>query len=238
MKVMALDASTKVASVALMENQTLVQEASLQVGLTHSETLMGLAEQALEGANWKAGDVDGFVAVVGPGSFTGLRIGVAAVKGLAQAAGKPVVEVGTLETLAAGLPGFAGDVVALLDARRGQVYAGVYRWENAALQEVRAPEALPLEDLLPQLGQGSLALVGDGVAVHEARLREVLGERAFFTPPHTRMQRAAAAAYLGLQRLEAGQGHPAADLLPRYYRESSALTTAERQRAKEAKRHG
>ena len=228
MKIMALDASTQVASVALMEEDVLVQEASLNVGLTHSETLMRLAEQALSESGWGPEQIDAFAAVTGPGSFTGLRIGVAAVKGLAQATGKPAVGVGTLETLAAGLPGFAG----------GQVYAGVYRWQGPALLEVRAPEALPLEELLGQLGEGPLALLGDGVAAHEDRLREALGDRAYFTPPHVRLQRASAAAYLAMQRLRAGQPLPPAALMPRYYRESSALTLAERQRKKEAKAHG
>lgn len=238
MKIMALDASTQVASVALLEEETLVQEASLNVGLTHSETLMVLAEQALQQSGWHPHDIDAYAAVTGPGSFTGLRIGVAAVKGLAQAAGKPVVGIGTLETLAAGLPGFAGEVVCLLDARRGQVYAGVYRWQGPGLVEIRAPEALPLEELLPQLGGGPLALLGDGVAVHAARLREALGDQAYFTPPHVRLQRASAAAYLALQRLRAGHVEPPGDLLPRYYRESSALTLAERQHRKEAQAHG
>ena len=238
MKIMALDASTQVASVALMEGDVLVQEASLNVGLTHSETLMRLAEQALSESGWVPGQIDAFAAVTGPGSFTGLRIGVAAVKGLAQAAGKPTVGVGTLETLAAGFPGFAGEMVCLLDARRGQVYAGVYRWQGPALVEVRAPEALPLEELLGQLGGGPLALLGDGVAAHEGRLREALGDRAYFTPSHVRLQRASAAAYLAMQRLRAGQTLSPAALMPQYYRESSALTLAERQRKKEAKAHG
>jgi len=220
MKLLAIDTSTKVASAALYEDSTLVCCCDLMSGLTHSQRLMPLVQHCFELAAWQPADVDMFAVVRGPGSFTGVRIGVSAVKGMADALGKPVVAVDTLETLAAGLPYAAGIVVPLLDARRGQVYAAAYRWENGALTAVVPPCAMALTEFLQHSAlQGQpLIFLGDGATANADTLAAV--ENGTLAPPHARHQRAAAAGWLALSRLHTAQS--AAEVQPLYLRASQA----------------
>ena len=133
MKILVLDASTKVASVALAEDGRLVYEVNLISEKTHSTRLMPMVEDAFESTGWSSSEIDVYGVVEGPGSFTGLRIGMATVKGLADAFDRPVTGVGTLDVLAMNIPFFTGITVPILDARRGEVYTAVFRWENEKL---------------------------------------------------------------------------------------------------------
>ena len=155
MKILAIEASGKVAGCALLEGgagpeeDVLLGEFSLQTGLTHSETLMPMLEKLLEGLKTDIHEVDCLALTGGPGSFTGLRIGAAAVKGLAFALDKPIIPVPTTEALAANLFMYEGDLVCpIMDARRGQVYTGLYRFENGKLKTAVGQQAVPLEDIL------------------------------------------------------------------------------------------
>jgi tRNA threonylcarbamoyladenosine biosynthesis protein TsaB len=222
MKLLAIDTSTKVAGAALMQDGVLVCEMNLVSGLTHSERLMPLVDSCLSLAQWEPAELDVIAAVSGPGSFTGIRIGVSTVKGMAEALGKPVVALNTLEVLAASFTGFGGVIVPILDARRGQVYCAVY---DSELNELAAPGAMKLTQLLetPTIN-GALAVLfaGDGVAVHREVLQQMLGGKARFAPPHLVLQRAGAAAWLAWNKAVAGQTMNAADLVPEYLRKSSA----------------
>ena len=227
MKLLALDASTKVAGAALLSDGVLVCECNLTNGMTQSERLLPLVDSCLKLAGWTPAEIDVFAAVAGPGSFTGVRIGVATVKGMAEAHRKPVVAVGTLEVLAACFPGFAGVVVPILDARRAEVYSAVYR-DGA---EVLPPAPRPLAELLASdgLGDGPVLFCGDGVPPYSMAITEVLGPRAQFAPPHLLLQRAGAAAWLAWQKVMAGHTMDAAALEPNYLR----LSSAEQVRAKQ-----
>lgn len=236
MKLLALDTSTKVAGVALMEDGTLVCEANLNTGLTHSERLMPLADDCFRLAGWQPAELDAIAVVAGPGSFTGVRIGVSTAKGMAEALNKPVVAVNTLEVLAASFPGFSGVVVPILDARRDQVYCAVY---EGSLNELLPPAPLALADLLghPAIaGAEAVMFCGDGVAPHRSAISEALGKKARFAPPHLMLQRAGAAAHLAWGKLMAEQTMDAADLQPIYLRKSSAEQVREKQLAEAA--HG
>ena len=230
MRIAAIDASTLVAGVALMEDDTLVYESSLRAGLTHSQTLMPMVESAFAMAGWTPDEVDIYAAVAGPGSFTGLRIGVSTVKGMTQAVGAKTVAVGTLEVLAMGVPCFSGLCVPLLDARREQVYTAAYAWEGDGLREVFPPAAMALQEWIGILdGQaGPILLCGDGMAAYGPQVREALGERVRLAPPHAVMQRPAACAVLARKKVLAGEARMPGELVPFYVRGSSALTIAQR----------
>ena len=178
---------------------------------------MPAVDQALSAAGLSCADMDCFVAVAGPGSFTGVRIGVCAVKGLAHAAGKPCAMVNALEALAMNFSGFDGLACPVLDARRGQVYCAAYDMRSGLPETVLAPDALPLSDFLGKLPPDRrLMFMGDGVGVYEAALRE-LGTIA---PMHLRDIRADAACALAEARR--AEWMCAAQLTPIYLRAPQA----------------
>ena len=228
MRILALDASTKVASVALVEDGRLVYEANLISGQTHSGKLMPMVAEAFEISGWRPADIDVYGVVEGPGSFTDLRIGIATVKGLADAADRPVTGVGTLDVLAMNIPFFPGRTVPILDARRGEVYTAVFRWETDQLVRETEDMALPLDELLDLIvPQTDRALfLGDGVPVLRSKIEARMGSGAVFAPEGTMLQRASSAAMLVWKRSAAGQVLPAADLKPRYVRDSNAQKAA------------
>ena len=220
MNIFALDASGPCAGVALWQDGEITHEIEARHGLTHSQTLMPMADSIFEAAGIGPGDIDLYACVAGPGSFTGVRIGVCAARGLAHGAGKKCVSLDALECLAAGAWGYPGVVAPILDARRGQVYCAAFRGG----QRVREDEAMALTDFVTQLPPEPILFVGDGVAVNRERLADMLGERAVFAPAHMRFIRAGAAAWLAAQRIE--QAVEPEALLPIYLR----LPQAERER--------
>lgn len=232
MLILALESSAKAASVALCRDGVLIAQSQQCSGLTHSCTLLPMAEQLLKNTDTKLADVDAIAVARGPGSFTGVRIGVCAAKGMAHAAGKPCARVNSLAALAAGLPFVPGVVCPILDARREQVYCAAYRWTGATLPEKILPDAaLPLTELLKALPENEIiTFTGDGAAVHEARIRALLGERARFAPPHARVLRASSAAYWA--RLDSSCHMEARLLTPIYLR----APQAERERSEKATR--
>jgi len=225
--VLAIDTSGPVAGCAVLKDGKIVHQVAMNHGLTHSETIMPAVDAALEGAGLGCGDVDVFAAVAGPGSFTGVRIGVCAVKGLAHAVGKPCVAVHALEALAMNFYGFDGLCCPILDARRGQVYCAAFDMAGGMPRRALADAALPLGDFLAILpGNRRLVFVGDGVPVHAKTVRDILGDRAMIAPPNLRDLRADAACLLAAARPEAWV--PAAQLQPIYLRAPQAVRERER----------
>ena len=245
MKLLAIDTSGPAASCAVMDEGRVLCLIAMNRALTHSETIMPAVDRALTESGLTCADIDCFAAVAGPGSFTGVRIGVCAVKGLAHAAGKPCARVHALEALAMNFPGFDGLCCPILDARRGQVYCAAYDMRAGMPAEVLPPEALPLGEFVEKLPAGRrLMFLGDGVAVHAEALRLILGDRAEIAPPHLRDLRADAACVLAAARPE--QWMRAAELTPVYLRAPQAererragrdhTRSLKRQRAEEAMR--
>ena len=221
MNILAIDTSGPVAGCALMVDGKVVWSVQMNVGLTHSETIMPAVDQALSSAGLACGDIDCFAAVAGPGSFTGVRIGVCAAKGLAHAADRPCAQVNALEALAMNFSSFDGLACPILDARRGQVYCAAYEMRDGLPVPVVAPEARLLADFLACLPEGRrLVFLGDGVPVHADAVRAALGERALIAPANLRDLRADAACVLAAARREGWV--PAARLTPIYLRAPQA----------------
>ena len=165
MLILALDSTAVVASVALCRDETPIASFHIKNGNTHSETLLPMVETVLKTAGFSVNDIDLFACSVGPGSFTGVRIGVATIKGLAFGKNKPCIGVSTLEALALNAVPFDGIICPVMNARRGQVYNALFRYENGSLVRLcpdRALSVLELEAELAKKGE-PFALVGDGV---------------------------------------------------------------------------
>ena len=234
MNLLCIDTSGPSAGVAILKDGHLAYECELTHGRTHSQCIMPMVDQGLSGVGLTPGDVDLFAAVVGPGSFTGVRIGVSTVKALAHATGKPCIGVDALEALAAGIQDFQGIVCPILDARAQQVYGAAFRAGDPPVRLMDDTVEKLIEYLPRVRAMGQRALfVGDGSPVFEAAIREYLGEQASFAPAHLCGLRAGSAVVLAQRR--AGEAVDFLHLMPLYLR----APQAERERAaREAKRHG
>ena len=222
MKILAIETSTLVSSVALATEERVLAELTTATRLTHSETLLPHIEQVMKLAGVERSELTAVAVSIGPGSFTGLRIGLATAKGLAYALNLPLVGVSTLAALAAGFP-LAGSVVgSMLDAQKGNVYLELYR-STPTEQEVIAPvEVLPLEEALARCAAvGSPVMVVGDIAAKKLRGRE-LPENVYLAPPSHVLPRAAAVAELAKLRLAKGEADSVMDLAPTYIRRSEA----------------
>lgn len=214
MRVLAVDTSTMAGGVALVDGDRVVGESLLDVRTTHSERLMLAVDRVLGDAGWPPSTLDGLAVAIGPGSFTGLRIGLAAVKGLALALKRPIAAVPTLDAMAAQLPWTSRPVCPILAARRDEVYASLYRWDGGAMQRewdylALSPAALAARLTEPVLG------VGDGVAC-------VMSSWITVVRPVRRGPMAAVVAWLGAEQLRRGDVAGVADLIPLYLRAPEA----------------
>lgn len=227
MNLLALDTSGPVAGVALMQQGVVTHEISARHGLTHSQVAMQMVDAALSAASLSPADIDLFVAVAGPGSFTGVRICVCAVKAMAHATNRPALAIDALEALAANIYAFDGLVCPILDARRDQIYCAAFRaGEGDAPARVLPDAALALEDFLTALPEGARCLfLGDGAAIHRDLIAGRLGARALFAPAQHCFVRAACACHLASLRPQAAGDH--LSLSPIYLR----LPQAQRERA-------
>ena len=197
MNILAIDTSGPVAGCAVMADGKIVHLICMEHGLTHSETIMPAIDQALFASNLAPKEIDLFAVVAGPGSFTGVRIGVCAAKGFAHAWGKPCVAIHALEALAMNLSGFEGLVCPILDARRAQVYCAAFDVSGGMPVRALPDDAIPLAEFLERLPKGKrLAFLGDGVGAFAETIQSALGERAFFPPANLLSLRADAVCVL------------------------------------------
>lgn len=221
MRILALETSTRAGGVALLDGDQLLAEYSLCVPTTHSERLMATVDRLLGDCGWSVEALEGVAVSIGPGSFTGLRIGVSTAKGLALALGVPLAGVPTLDALAATVPFAADPVCPILDAKKGEVYASLFHWAAGGMVRDWEYLALTPEDLCARL-RGPVIFVGDGVAAFGGILSRALGERARLAPPGRRLPSAACVAQLGHRRLRSGETVEPARLTPLYIRPSEA----------------
>ena len=226
MKLLALESSAKAASCAVLSNGEVLASAWQATGLTHSRTLQPMLEDMLSNSDLTLQDLDAIAIAAGPGSFTGLRIGVAAAKGLAWAAEKPCIPVSTLEGMAWPLAHLEGTIVCAMDARRQQIYNAVFRAENGVLTRLREDRAISLEDAVSDLLtlDGPFTVVGDGARLC-AEFLTARGIACRLAPPHLLLQSAVGIG-LAAQRLWPGAAVSAQELVPVYLR----LSQAERER--------
>ncbi len=230
MLILAFETSAKAASVALMDGERLLGESYQNTGLTHSQTLMVMAQELMQTCGVTPEAVTAVAVAAGPGSFTGIRIGVAAAKGFAWGRELPCAGVSTLEAMAWNLGIHEGYVCPVMDARRSQVYNGLFYARNGVLERVRPDRAISLEELGRELEtlEGPIYLVGDGSLL----THRTLDRLPLILPGEHRMhQRAAGVALVARELLRAGQTPSPADLTPNYLR----LSQAERERAEKQK---
>lgn len=229
MKLLAIDTSSAAASAALLDGHRIVFEGNLRSGMTHSRNLMPLVESAMRLAAWQPADLEALAVTDGPGSFTGLRIGVATVKGMARALRIPVAAVSTLHVLAAGCGIFDGLIVPAMDARREQVYTATFAG-GQHLERLTPDRALGLNALVDELSRSDkpVLFTGDGVEPYGPTLTAALGDRAHIAPPPFRMQRAAVAGLLGAAMIATGETDDPRNLVPRYLRGTMAVPVWER----------
>ncbi len=224
MNILAIDTSGLVAGVAIMKDGSIIHEIVAKHGLTHSQTIMPMVDDALNASSMSASDIDLFAAVVGPGSFTGVRIGVSTVKALAHALKKPLIGIDALEALAYNAVGFDGVVCPMLDARNAQVYAATFDLNNG-ITRLTEDAAEPIIDFIQRLPTKKVFVLGDGATVHADVLKLALGDRLVFAPEHVNYIRPATVAQLAYENRDKSTDHFL--LAPLYLR----APQAERERA-------
>ncbi len=225
MKIIGIESSSLVASAALWEDGKLLAEYTVDHKKTHSQTLLPMLEEICRMTECEMNSVDAVAVSAGPGSFTGLRIGAATAKGLGLALNIPLIAVPTLDAQAFGLYGIKDPICPIMDAKRGQVYTGVYRFdEEDRLVTIKPSCAMDLGELAERLKSfGSrVYFLGDGVPVFKAKLQEVLGKNARFAPAGQDRQRAANVAALGALMYAEGKTVTSEAFEPEYLRESQA----------------
>jgi len=236
MKLLAIDSSGLVASVAVATEDALLAEYTINYKKTHSQTLLPMLAEIVRMVEADISEIDAIAVAAGPGSFTGLRIGSATAKGLGLALDKPIVPVPTLEGLAYNLCPSDWLVCPMMDARRNQVYTGLYEFSANRLLTVREQAALAIGDIIEEInGLGrKVIFVGDGVRVNRQSIEEgVRGEYAF-APAHLNLQRAGSIATLGVWYYQEGKYEKASDHSPIYLRPSQAERERAERAAKEA----
>ena len=238
MRILALDSSGLVASVAIMEAEQTIAEYTVNYKKTHSQTLLPMLDEIVKMTEMDLNTIDAIAIAGGPGSFTGLRIGSATAKGLGLALGKPLIHVPTLEGLACNLYGYSSLICPIMDARRNQVYTGVYRLSEGEFQVVKEQTAIDVAVLAEQLNAlgEAVTFLGDGVPVYREQLEEKLTVPFAFAPANMNRQRAASVGLRGFQYYREGRIETAAEHQPDYLRVSQAeRERAERERAEAGK---
>ncbi len=228
MRILALDSSGLVATVAILEDEQTIAEYTVNYKKTHSQTLLPMLDEIVKMTEFDIASIDAIAVAGGPGSFTGLRIGSATAKGLGLALNKPLIHIPTVDGMAYNLFGNTGLICPIMDARRNQVYTGLYRFEND-FQVVEEQMAIPVSELIEKLNAygEKVTFLGDGVPVYEAQLKEGLTVEYAFAPAHMNRQSAAAVGALGMKYFAEGKIESARDHQPDYLR----LSQAERERA-------
>lgn len=238
MRILALDSSGLVASVAIVEEEQTVAEYTVNYKKTHSQTLLPMLDEIVKMTDMDLQSIDAIAVAGGPGSFTGLRIGSATAKGLGLALNKPLIHIPTLEGMAYNLYGSSAVICPIMDARRKQVYTGIYRFEEGKLKVLEDQIAIAVEELIQKLNEmgEEVVFLGDGVPVYADCLREGLSIPFTFAPANMNRQRASSVGLLGIEYFKQGKTETAREHQPDYLRVSQAERERnEREKAKETK---
>lgn len=224
MKILALDSSGLVASVAIVEEEVVIAEYTTDFKKTHSQTLLPMLDEIVTMTELDLNEIDAIAIAAGPGSFTGLRIGSATAKGLGLALNKPIIGVPTVDALAFNIIGTDKLICPIMDARRNQVYTGIYEYVGEAFTVVEKQKAVGIDELLVQLKEMGRPVIflGDGVPVHKERIQAELQDSCCFAPAHVNKQRAAAVGVLGTSYFKSGKMESAREHEPEYLRMSQA----------------
>jgi len=220
--ILAIESATPRGSVALVRGGTVLCERSLPHGLQPSESYLSEVDRLFPESGTGPEQIGHVAVSAGPGSFTGLRVGMAAAKGFCFGWGTPIVPVPTLHALAIRFPREGTTICPVLDARRKEVYAGLYRWEGGVCFRTVPDAALPPEDLPGILPGGTILFCGDGISPYRRMICDRLGARALFPPPGEEFPRAAAVGLLAERMLTEGAAEDPRSVVPAYLRPSEA----------------
>lgn len=237
MRILGIESSSLVASTAIYEDGITMAEYTVDFKMTHSQTLLPMINEMVKLVGIDLNTIDAIAVSGGPGSFTGLRIGSATAKGLGLALNKPLIHVPTLDATAYNLFGASGLICPIMDARRNQVYTGVYCYTDHRLDTVWEQDTMSIEALAEGLNclDHEVIFLGDGVAVYREKLQELLTIPFSFAPAHVNRQRAAAVAALAEVYYKEGKIQTAEEHEPEYLRKSQAeRERAERESVKHA----
>lgn len=234
MKILAVDTSASVATAAVTDDTKLLGEFSINNKKTHSQKLLPMIRELLSGLELKPADIDIYAASSGPGSFTGLRIGVTTIKAMAYAAQKPVISVPTLDALAYNIPKTQSLICPIMDARNDQVYTAVYTWEGNAQVKLTEYMGILITELVQQIGgkNKNVIFLGDGVEVHKEFLQKELKEKCEFAPENLLLQSSASVAQLAYIKALEGLQESCFDMVPFYLRKSQAERELEKKTLK------
>jgi tRNA threonylcarbamoyladenosine biosynthesis protein TsaB len=241
MKILAIETSTMLGGIAIMDDLSgLIAEVRLNVKSTHSERLMTEIAHVLKQAELKVSDIDVFAIAIGPGSFTGLRIGLSTVKGFSYATGKPIVSVPTLEALAWNYPYCSYPVCTLLDARKKEVYAALFKWGDGGVTRLIDEVSIKVDRLLGRINEGNpplppfskggeggfsdkrVVFTGEGAILYKDKIIEVMGNKAIFASPEKIVPSPANVASIGIKKAIKGEFSEPVSLVPFYIRRSEA----------------
>jgi tRNA threonylcarbamoyl adenosine modification protein YeaZ len=224
MKILVLDSSGMVASVAIMEDNNLIGEYTINHKKTHSQTLLPMLDEVVKMTETNLEEIDAIAIAKGPGSFTGLRIGSATAKGLGLALGKPIVAVPTVDALAYNLYQTEAYLCPIIDARRNNVYTGLYAWENGEFQIIKEQCAQSIEETIELVNsfESPVIFLGDGVPAFRELILEKATVPVSFAPAHLSRQRAGAVGSLAMEYYKKGIIESADEHEPDYLKKSQA----------------
>lgn len=231
MLILGIETATKTGGVAIVSDDGVIAEYTLNIEVTHSERLMSTVDRVLKDTGIELSRIDGFGVSIGPGSFTGLRIGLSTVKGLSFTTGKPLAAVPTLKALAWNVPYSRYPVCPLLDARKKEVYAALYRHEGRDLLPLWDETVAPLTELAGRI-TGEVVFTGEGARLFTGEIEQLFGARAHIAPMSAMVPSAASVAEIAHMMLKAGQQADPDNLSPLYIRRPEAeLAWEKRQRS-------
>ncbi|MFZ3090404.1 MAG: tRNA (adenosine(37)-N6)-threonylcarbamoyltransferase complex dimerization subunit type 1 TsaB [Nitrospirota bacterium] len=230
MKVLGIDTATMMGSIGLIDDEGAIAEYSLNIRATHSERLMPAIDRLLKDSGIMPKDIDGFAVSIGPGSFTGLRIGLATVKGFAMGCNKPVAAVSTLEALAFNLAYAEYLICPILDARRNEVYSALFKSDGkGGMKRLVQDMAIDMQTFLREYDE-DIIFLGDAVDIYRERILDILKDRAHFAPKNRNMPSGVSVAELGLKKIRDGKAVDPSGLAPFYIRRPEAEVNLEKKK--------
>jgi len=221
MRILALDTATKNCSVAIVDDQSIMAESTSVSAQTHAIHLIEMVQRVVDMSGLTLSEIDGFAVGRGPGSFTGLRIGISTIKALAVATGKPVVGVSNLDALAIQAAISSNMICPLMDARKGEVYFSRYRYENRNLQKIVPAQVSTLDEVLSAINTACV-FVGEGARKYQKKINEKVGPYASFAAPIQNTIRASTIGQLSVNRFKQENTDDVVMLAPEYIRKSDA----------------
>lgn len=229
MKILGIDSSGLVASIAIVSDNTMIAEYTINYKKTHSQTLLPMLDEVVQMIGLSLDEVDAIAVAAGPGSFTGLRIGASTAKGLGMALGKPLISVPTVDGIAYNLFGTEKLICPLMDAKRNQVYTGLYEFQKDKLCVICEQKAVSIDEIMDEINglNRDVIFLGDGVPVYQEQIISKIKVPYLFAPAHLSKQRAGAIATLGNHYFSEGKVETATEYQPVYLR----LSQAEREMA-------